>query len=313
MLSWLESLSTEAYAGFWTIFVASLCSLMCAWLGVWLVLQRQSLIGDAISHSVLPGLALTFIWFGHRDPLPMLIGATIAGLLTTILVKGLTTLTKIKNDASMGVVFSIFFAIGVILITKYASHIDLDPGCVLYGQIELVSIDMFKFAGGYVPKALINIVPTLIIVSVLLILFNKELKIMAFDGRLASTLGKKPTLIYFLLMAMVAMATVASFEAVGSILVIAMLIGPAAAAQLLSRKLSGVFIWASVFAVLASICGTYLATVWNTSVAGMMSVVIGLLYVLAALFSPESGTLAKLLRRKKLQAHHAAVVNEPGV
>mgnify|MGYP001820057913 CR=1 FL=1 len=302
MLSWLDGLSPSALMAFWTITVAALCSLMCAWLGVWLVLQRESLIGDAISHSVLPGLALTFIWFGQRDPIPMLIGASVAGLLTTVLIRGLSSLTKVKNDASMGVVFSVFFALGVILITQYASHIDLDPGCVLYGLIEFVAIDTFEFAGTHVPQALINIVPALLVVGVFLLLFNKELKIMAFDGRLASTLGKRPSAMYFALMAMVAVATVASFEAVGSILVIAMLIGPAAAAQLLSRKLTGVFGWASVFAIASSVFGYLLAVLWNTSVAGMMSVVIGAIYVFSALLSPDGGIISKAIQRRQLQA-----------
>lgn len=305
MNAWLEALSPDARLAFWTILVASLCSLMCAWLGVWLVLQRLSLIGDAISHAVLPGLALTFIWFGARDPLPMMIGAAAAGLLTTVLIRGLRTLTNVKEDAAMGVVFTILFALGVILITRYAHQIDLDPGCVLYGLIEFVALDTRPIAGMEVPSALINIVPSMAAVGVFMLVFAKELKLMAFDPRLAASLGFRPGAMNLALMAMVAIATVASFEAVGSILVIAMLIGPAATAQLLTRRLKPMFLIASGVAVASSALGYWSAAALNTSVAGMMSVAVGVLYTLAVVLSPEGGLLAQWLRRRRLAERHA--------
>jgi manganese/zinc/iron transport system permease protein len=284
-MTFLENLSPEAYAAFWTITVAGLCGIMCALLGVWMVLQRVSLVGDAISHSVLPGLVLTFLWFGTREPIPMMIGATVAGVVTVFLTRLITQAVRVREDASLGVVFTILFAIGVVLITRYASAVDLDPGCVLYGLVEFVSLDTVQFAGTDIPRALINIVPTLIVSCIFLILFRKELALLSFDFGLASALGKRPNALYMALMAVVAMATVASFEAVGSILVIAMLIGPAAAAQLLTTRLRAMFTIAVLIAILSAILGYWLAARWNTSVAGMMSVVTGLCYVLSAFWS----------------------------
>ncbi|MBX3119925.1 MAG: metal ABC transporter permease [Fimbriimonadaceae bacterium] len=284
-MSWIDNLSPEVRMAFWTILVASICSIMCALLGVWLVLQRMSLTGDAISHSVLPGLALTFVWFGTRDPVPMMLGAVVAGVLTVVFTRGIGKLTKVREDAGLGVVFTILFAIGVFVITRYAAQIDLDPGCVLYGLVEFVSIDTAPFGGTEVPRALITILPAFAVVAAGLWLFKREIALMAFDPALSASLGKKPNAIYFGLMALVAIATVASFEAVGAILVVAMLIGPAATAQLLTRKLRAMFVISVVLAVVSSVGGYALAVRWNTSVAGMMAVCTGLLYAGAFLWS----------------------------
>lgn len=291
-MGWIEALDPQYRIALWTILVASLCSVMCALLGVWLVLQRMSLTGDAISHSVLPGLALTFVWFGTREPVPMLIGAAVAGLVTVVLTRLISRLTKVKDDASLGVVFTVMFAVGVYFITRYASQIDLDPGCVLYGLVEFVALDTFPFLGGEVPRVLINIVPTLFLVLAFLWLFRRELAIMAFDPALAASLGKRPQGLYYALMAMVALSTVASFEAVGSIIVVAMLVGPAAAAQLLTRKLRTMFSISVVIALASSVLGYWLAARWNTSVAGMMSVWIGVFYAASFAWSRLSGPRA---------------------
>lgn len=297
----LETIPTEIQTAFWTILTASLCSIMCAVLGVWLVLQKLSLVGDAISHSVLPGIVLIFIFFGTYAPLPMIIGASIAGIITILLMKGFQKLAKTREDASMGAAFTMLFALGVILITRYASQIDLDPSCVLYGLIEFVSLNTTPVFGIEIPQALLTIAPALLIVLLFLALFNKELLIMAFDPELSKTLGTRPNFIYYLLMSMVALATVASFEAVGSILVIAMLIGPAATAQLLTHQLKPMFIISGILAILSSITGYGLAVLWNTSIAGMMAVSIGTFYVL---------TVAYTVLMKNVQQSHLREANE---
>lgn len=277
-VSWIEALDPSVRVAFWTILVASLCSVMCAWLGVWLVLQRLSMTGDAISHAVLPGLVLTFVWFGTRDAGAMMVGAAVAGLVTVALTKGLSQLVGVREDASLGVVFTVLFALGVILVTRFAGQIDLDPGCVLYGLVEFVALDTRPLWGTEVPTALFTLVPAFALVCAFLFALNGEIKLMAFDPGLARVLGKRPGVVYYVLMAFVALATVASFEAVGSILVIAMLIGPPAAAQLVTRDLRAMFALSALFAVLASMAGYLFAARLNTSVAGMIAVSIGALY-----------------------------------
>jgi manganese/zinc/iron transport system permease protein len=279
---------TDFSTAFWTILTASCCSVMCAWLGIWLVLQRLSMVGDAISHSVLPGLVVVFLTFGTHHPLPMALGAAAAGLLTVFLMRSLSKLARIQEDSSLGIVFTVMFALGVILITRYASDVDLDPACVLYGLIEFVTLDSVSVMGIDIPRALATMVPMLALVVVFLIVFRKELLIMAFDSPLAQVLGKQPNRLYYALIAMVALVIAASFEAVGSILVIAMLIGPAAISQLLTRNLKTMYVLSALIAVISSALGYLFADLINTSVAGMMSVVIGVFYVLAIITRPKS-------------------------
>lgn len=290
----------------WTVVVAATCSLACAWVGVWLVLQRVSMIGDAISHSVLPGLVVSFLMFGTRAPWPMFLGAAVAGLATTYLTRSIASATGAKEDSSMGVVFTVLFALGVLLITRYARQIDLDPGCVLYGLLEFVALDTRPILGVEVPRALETLAPALALTGVLLVLFRKEVLVMAFDPGLARTLGFRPTAIYYGLMALVAVVTVASFEAVGSILVIAMLIGPAVAANLWTRNWRTMFAIASLVAVGSSVAGYALAVATNTSVAGMMAVAVGVACGLAAIFSPAGGVLQRAARLRASRATIAA-------
>lgn len=285
---------------YWTILTAIFCGVACAVPGCFLVLRRMSLLGDAISHAILPGLVLAFVLTGSRAAVPMLIGAMLVGLLTALLSSVLNRWGKVPEDAAMGVVFTSLFAIGVLLIARYASQVDLDPGCVLYGLIEFTPLDRIPLLGIDIPRA------TLLLSLVaggnllLLLLFYKELKIVSFDGYLATTLGINATLVHYCLMAVVAATTVASFESVGSILVVTMLIAPGATAHLLTDRLSRMIVWASGIATASAILGYLLALHWNTSVAGMMSVVAGVFFATAAFFAPRHGYLSKVLHQAVL-------------
>jgi manganese/zinc/iron transport system permease protein len=285
---------------FWTVTIGVLGNVSCALLGCYLVLRRLSLLGDAISHAVLPGIALAFVFTGTITGLPIVAGAMLVGVLTALLTQSLHSLGRVPEDSSMGVVFTSLFALGVILITRAASHTDLDPGCVLYGNIDIAAIDLVPLGGMWVPRS----VPTLAVVFLLtlgfVLLLWKELKVVSFDPALASAMGISAGLVHYLLMGMVAGVTVASFEAVGSVLVIAMLIVPAACAQLLTDRLRWMLVWAAVVAVLSSLVGYLAARRWNTSTAGMMAVVAGVQFGLAVLLAPRHGVLAKVLRNARL-------------
>ena len=151
------------------------------------------------------------------------------GLATTMLTQTLHALGKVPEDASMGVVFTSLFAIGVILINNVAPRIDLDPGCVLYGLLELAPLDMVSVGGLEIPRVVPTLAVALSVTLLLVVLFWKEFKIVSFDPELATAMGISALVFHYVLMAMVAGVTVASFEAVGSVLVVAMLIVPAAA------------------------------------------------------------------------------------
>jgi len=285
---------------YWIMATGALCNVSCGLLGCYLVLRRMSLLGDAISHAVLPGLAAAFLLFHTRASVPMLLGAMAVGVLTAFLTSTLHRWGKVPEDASMGVVFTSLFAIGVILITRFASDVDLDPGCVLYGLIEFVPLDLVRVAGINIPRSTLFLGLVLLCNVVLITLFYKELKIVSFDPYLATTMGISATAVHYGLMAATAATTVASFEAAGSILVVAMLIAPGATAHLLTDRLSRMLVISAVVAGLAAVFGHLLAIYYDTSVAGMMSVVVGVEFVLAVFLAPRHGYVSKLLHRASL-------------
>lgn len=302
LASALDFLSPGAEITFWNVIVAMAVSGTCALVGGFLVLRRLSLLGDAISHAVLPGLVIGFMISGTRDLTPMLIGALAAALLTTYLTHTLTQRGRVESDASMGVVFTSLFAVGVILITKYHSQVDLDPGCVLYGQLEAVALDLVPLWGTdlEVPRQLIPLVLLGSLNLCLVLLFWKELKIVAFDPALATTLGISTTVIHYLLMIMVAGTTVTSFESVGSILVIAMLIVPGATAQLLTDRLSTFLMVSVASGWVAAISGYWAADRWDLNAAGTMTAASGTLFLVAVACAPQYGLLPRWFRNRAL-------------
>lgn len=294
-----------------------LASVTCALLGSFLVLRRMSLMGDAISHSVLPGIIVAFMIAKTRDPVVMLAGAAAAGLLTVVLVELVRRFGRVESGAAMGAVFSVLFAAGVLLLERAdLGNVDLDASCVLYGQPETLfwirpagagPLDADSLAA--LPRQLMIQAIGLACALVFIALFYKELRIASFDPQHATSQGFSAGLMHHALMVVVAIATVTSFEAVGSILVIAMLIAPAAAARLLTDRL-GSYVWTSVgLAALAALLGHWSSSALpraigagSVSQAGAITVVSGGLLVVAALASPSHGTLAKLLSRRKLRA-----------
>ena len=285
---------------FWTITVGIVCNACCAILGCYLVLRRMSLLGDAISHSILAGIAGAFLLTGSIGPLPMFAGALAVGLLTTLLTQTLTTVGKIPEDSSMGVVFTSLFAIGVILVSSPAlrrSHLD---DCMLVGMLDVVSLDTVRIFGRVIPKTLLSLVPMLGVTLIFVTVFWKELKISSFDPALATSMGLNAVLMHYLLMGMVASTTVASLQAVGAILVIAMLIVPAATAHMLTDRLG----WMMVLAVLAGTTSAIFGCLWarwaNSNAAGMMAVVAGLQFALAVVLAPRYGLVSKAVHNFRL-------------
>ena len=202
----------------------------------------------------------------------MLIGAIIAGLLTAWGSTALSRAARIKPDAALGIVFTTLFSIGVIIISAVAKQIDLDPGCVLYGLAEFIPFNTLMLYGYTIPKSLVWLTGILIINLTLSLLFWKELKLAIFDPLLATTLGFNVKAINYGVMLVSAATIVLSFEALGSILVVALLVAPAACAYLLSGRLATVMFVAPLGGIASTVIGFYGALVMNTSVAGMIAV-----------------------------------------
>ncbi|MFP4357840.1 MAG: metal ABC transporter permease [Puniceicoccaceae bacterium] len=293
----------------WIVVAGALCAMAAAIPGAFLVLRGMSMMGDAISHAVLPGLAVAFLVTGSRASFGMFLGAVAVGVLTAVFTQWISHSGKVDRGASMGIVFTTLFAVGLLLIVRAADHVDLDPGCVLYGAIELTPLDVgweVTLGGATigVPRAVLVLGGVLLFNLAVVALFYKELKLTSFDPELATAMGINAGFMHYLLMALVAVTTVAAFEAVGSIIVIAMLVTPAAAAHLLTDRLGPLLLLGAGIGAASAGVGHLLALVvppWlgfaGTTTSGMMAVATGLFFLLAWMFAPRHGWITGKLRR----------------
>ncbi len=285
---------------FWIILTGGLAGGACALVGTFLVLRKMSMLGDAISHAVLPGIAVAFLITESRSSIPMLLGAAIVGVVTAFLVETLHRRGRLQQDASIGVTFTWLFALGVIIISKYVHSVDLDQDCVLYGDIAYTALDLVQVGSVLIPEAVLTL-GGIFFLNLLFVLFGyKELKVTSFDPALATSLGISATLWHYLLMGMVSLTTVGAFWSVGAILVVAMLIGPAATAWLLTDRLNRMLLYGVVIGFISSAGGYYLAVWLNGSIAGAIAVVSGILFTLALFFSPTHGVISKRLQLRKV-------------
>lgn len=284
---------------FWIILVGALVASSCSVLGCFLIVRKMTLIGDAISHSVLPGIVLAFLITGTRDSVPMMIGAAALGLLTVFLIQLFQT-SGVQSDAAIGIVFTSLFAIGIVLVSLYTKQIDFDLDHVLYGEIAYTPWNTISIGGVEAGPRAVWIVGSCFILNLILIfLFFKQLKLVSFDPSLAAAMGIPVLFFHYLLMGLVSLTTVASFDSVGSILVVGMLIIPAATAYLLSERLSRMIIVSIGIGILSSIIGYYSATILDASISGCMVGAAASLFALAFLFSPSNGVISRLLKQRR--------------
>lgn len=268
----------------WVILTSILAASACALIGSFLVLRQNAMLGDAISHAVLPGLVIAFLVTSSRNVLPMIIGAGIMGLFTAFLIESLSRTGKLYRDAAMGIVFTFLFAVGVILVSVFAEQVDLDQECVLYGEIAYTPFDTFIVGGiSYGPRAVWILGGVLLANLMFIILFFRQLKICSFDPALAIALGISERLWHYLLMLMVSLTVVAAFESVGAILVVAMLIIPGATAHLITSRLIP-FLFVSVgVGILSALAGFFGASVYDASIAGFMAVAGGAIFAIVVI------------------------------
>ena len=288
----------------WIIATAIACALACMLPGCFLVLRRMSLMGDALSHAVLPGIAIGFLLTHSRANFVMFLGAVLAGLLTAYFTQWLKRHGRVDSGAAMGVVFTTLFALGLLLIVRGADSVELDPSCVLYGALELTPLDVVSIGSLAIPRAFIVLTAVLVANLILVFLLLKEFRIAAFDPDLADSLGFRSNLLHYLLMTMTAITTVAAFESVGSIIVVAMIIVPAAAGKILANRLTGMLFFAALVAIASGVLGHVSAVLLprtigyaSTGTAGMIAVVAGVLLLLAIIFTPHDGIVVRLSRR----------------
>jgi manganese/zinc/iron transport system permease protein len=292
----------------WIVGTAIVTALSCALLGNFLLVRRLTMMGDAISHAVLPGIAIAYLATGSRDIAPIFFGAAVAGFVTALVTQFISHAGRVEESASMGVVFTAMFALGLVIMVKAADNVDLDPSCVLYGALELTPLDTVSVAGIDIPRAFLICVAALSLNACAIGLMYKEFLIGAFDPMLAASQGFCPRLMHHVLMILTAITAVASFEAVGSILVVAMFVAPAAAARLVTHRMPTMIACSLVIAAASAALGHVGAIVvpnWfgfrETSSAGMMAVAAGVLFGCALLFAPEQGLISQAVRRFALR------------
>lgn len=321
--SWLDT---------WTAVTAGLAAMACAVPGVFLVVRRQSMMGDALSHTALPGIVVAYLiaatlraggWVGEEAYggllHALLFGAALlVGVFSAVAARWIQKIGDVESSAALGVVFTTLFAVGLLLVRLVADSIDIDPDCVLYGTVETTVLD--TVAGTHVPRAAAVNGLALAFNLVLVAMFFKELRISAFDPALSTTLGFPAEWLHYGLMAVTAATLVAAFESVGSILVIAMLIVPPATAHLLTDRLGSMIVVSLLVAAASAGLGHTLAIglpavvfsrlgfdhVGAASTAGMTAVASGLLLCAAILLSPRHGLVSQLFHRLRLRLQIAA-------
>lgn len=310
----------------WTVVTAALAAMACALPGVFLVMRQQSMMGDALAHTTLPGIVVAFLiahamqqagWISSATydswrHAAMFIGALLIGILSAVLTEWVQKLGRVEASASLGVVFTTLFAVGLLLIRLKADQVHIDPDCVLYGIIETTVMDTVPNTD--IPRAAVVNGSVLLVNLLLVALFFKELRISAFDPAISTAMGINAQAMHYALMAVTAATLVSAFESVGSILVIAMLIAPAATAHLLTDRLDILIAISLAVAALSAFLGHLMAItlpslvftplgypeVIDTNTAGMMAVAVGGLFTAAALFGPRYGVVSKAIDQSRL-------------
>lgn len=280
--------------------IASLVAIACALPGTFLVLRKMAMISDAISHAILPGIVLGFfITHDLNSPLLILLAA-LTGVVTVVLVEFIQKTGLVKEDTAIGLVFPALFSIGVILIAKNANDVHLDIDAVLLGELAFAPFDRFLINDSDMgPKSLWVIGCILLISLVLLFLFFKELKLSTFDKGLATTLGFSPVILHYGLMTVSSVTIVGAFDAVGAVLVVALIISPAATAYLLTNDLKKMLLLSCFFGVFSAISGYWMANILDASIAGSMTTVLGVLFLFVYLFSPKQGVLSGFFKERQ--------------
>lgn len=281
------------------VLTALLVATACGLLGPFLVLRRQALMSDAVSHAVLPGIVLVFVLTGTRAPLPVILGAALFAVICVLAIEAFRASGLVRSDAAIGLVFPMLFAVGVIGIDSFArgAHIDLDA--TIYGEIAFAPFRTTELLGVELARS-IPIVGAVALVNLALVLaLWKELKITTFDPELARTSGFSPVLLSRLLVLAVATTAVVSFESVGAILVVTLLIVPAAAARMLTDRLLATVLLTVPIGWIAAVGGYGTAVALDASIAGAMGMVATACFALALLLAPRYGVIARRAQRSR--------------
>lgn len=257
------------------------------------------MLSDAISHAILPGIVVAFFITEDLSSPLLILGAAATGVLTAGLIETLTRTGRVRGDASIGLVFPILFSIGVILIARYAGGVHLDVDAVLLGELAFAPFDRIAIGGVDAgPKALWVMGAIFLANATFITVFFKELKLSTFDPALAAALGFSPALLHYLLMGAISITAVGAFDAVGSVLVVALIVGPPATAYLLTDRLSWMLVLSALIGAAAAIAGYWVSYLADASIAGCIATMVGVFFFLAFLLAPNQGMVAAARRAR---------------
>lgn len=283
------------------VLTAGLVATACGLLGPFLVLRRVALMGDAVSHAVLPGIVATWLVLETRAPLPVIVGAAVFAILCVLGIEWLSATGLVRSDAAIGLVFPALFSLGVLGIQRFAANVHIDLDATIYGEIAFTPFRVVEVLGADVPRAIVIVGAVALANLGVVVALWKELKVTSFDPEFARTIRIPPRLLSRLLLVAVAITAVTAFESVGAILVVTMLIVPAATAYLLTDRLVVMVVATVALGWVAAGGGYAGAIAWDASVAGTMGLVAAACFAVALLASPRYGLLARSLRRRRRQ------------
>jgi len=281
------------------ILTAGLVATAAGLLGPFLVLRRVALMSDAVSHAVLPGIVLVFLLFGTRAPLPVIAGAAVFAIICVLAIEALRSTGLVKSDAAIALVFPALFSLGVLGVTRYASGVHLDLDSTIYGEIAFAPFSTLSIGGLEIARSIVLLGSVVLLNVALVVALWKEYKVTTFDPQFSRTIGISPALLSRLLLVAVAITAVTAFESVGAILVVTMLIVPAATAYLLTDRLWAMVAGAVAIGWVSAISGHAAATELDASIAGAMGLVAAVCFALALVVSPRYGLLARALQRRR--------------
>ena len=274
--------------------------------GVFLVLRKMAMMTDAITHTILLGIVIAFFATQSLTSPLLIVGAALMGVFTVFLTEVLNNTKLVSEDSAIGVVFPLLFSIAIIIISKYAGSVHLDTDAVLLGELAFAPFNRMVVSGVDIgAKAIYSMGIILVINIVYIVVFFKELKIVTFDPALSAVLGFMPTLIHYSLMGIVSITAVGAFESVGSILVIAFMIGPPVTSYLLTDDLKRMIFLSAGIGAVNGVLGYQIAKFFDVSIAGSMAVMTGITFFLVFVFAPKRGLITTISRRKKQKVEFA--------
>lgn len=286
--------------------IAVLMAIACALPGVFLVLRHMSMMTDAITHTILLGIVLAFFAVHDLSSPFLIVGAALMGVITVWLTELLQGTRLVAEDAAIGIVFPLLFSIAIILITRHAGSVHLDTDAVLLGELAFAPFDRLIIGGiDLGAKAIYTSGTLLLINAAVLTLFFKEFKVATFDPVLAAVMGFTPAMLHYGLMTLVSLTAVGAFQVAGSILVVAFMIGPPAAAYLLTDDLKQMLLLSGVIGALNGVLGYQLAALLDVSIAGGMAVMTGTTFLLVLVFAPQRGLVRIILQRRRQKIEFA--------